>query len=430
MNKTQYFIMAMSNQAYVNREWVLSAFSIRDALKDESIPFILIRGEKNYWFTDPVTQEQVILDNSPITEPPFSFRDEVKLKAGEIPNLKKDITTTLGSLLVNYIALIYPFNDKIEYQEGEFNIKKVEQEIVRRLTTDPEYQDKTSTIAKDPIFVHEYKTFVDAILSLAGYSQLTVPSATKKSMTVNPLIKEKRDELLEKHKDNLDDPAVISMIEQELLKIDKDWIKGDLSEGFYFKGKLTDIARKKLYIMGGFEQGFGLEPDVITSALSEGWNVEDLPALINSLREGAYMRGSQTALGGAATKVVNRMLQNIKITEDDCGATLGWNAYMDKDNINKYVGFYYLKASKPVLITEENMNSLVGKTLTMRSPQFCKSKGMRFCKTCMGVANSENENSLAAYGAEITSLLMNLAMKFAHGVSLKTTVYDVEEVVK
>lgn len=423
MRKVDYFLKALESEAYRYKAWVLHCFSLTRIKEEDELIYRLRSGDKHYYFTDPETGEVVVLDDTDVKKPPFHFREEVKLKAGDLTNLKEDVTTNYGRLLANVVALVYPFGDKIDFINGEFNIGALEKEIAKRLTTDPEFQNKESFKHSNPIFVSEYLTFVDAILSMEGYSQLCVPSATERTMTRDPRIPELKKQLLEKYKDQLHDPAVIAKIDAELIAMDKAWIEGDLGEGFFHKSKSFDIVRKKAHLMHGYEEGFGLEPATVENSLSEGWDIDKLPAMINSLREGTYGRGKMTAEGGYATKVANRMFQNVSIKKEDCGTKMGWMRTVDQS----HVGFYYINSSgNATLITPDNVEKLQGSEVKLRTPQFCKTSGNNFCKFCLGEPNVENENALSAHVAALTSQLMLISMAAVHGKALKTSKFKPE----
>lgn len=428
MNKRDYFLKAMQTGAYRHKAWVLQAFSMSRPGNREPIPLQLQRGENHYFYHDPDLNEDVVLNDASVTEAPFRFTDKLKLKSDDVPNLTKDLESTYGNLLANFIVLVYPFGEKIGYIEGEFKIKAIEKEIERRLTSSPE-----NGKAEDPeaIYVHEYLNYVDAILSLDGFSQLCVPSATAKTMTRDPRIPEIRAQLLEKYKDSLDDPATIAKIDAELVKVDREWMKGDLGEGFYRKDKSYEVVRKKAHLMHGAETGFqdGQKVDVITNSLSEGWDIEKLPGMVNSLREGSYSRGAMTALGGESTKTINRIFQNTTIKEKDCESKLGWDREITKKNAGQYIGFFRIIPSGVEEITEDNHEKFIGKTITLRTPMFCKTPKTGFCETCMGRKASENPNALGALAAEVGSTLMSLMMAAMHGKSLKTEEYKPENVI-
>jgi hypothetical protein len=424
MLKRDYFLEALRNGAYKYKIWVLHAFSHTKLEESTDFPYRLLKQGKQYYFNHPESNEPIILEDSDSSKPPFNFRERFNLKAEEVPNLHKDIESNYGQLLANWVVLVYPFTDKIDYVEGEFSIGAVEKQIHKRLTTNPEFQTPKSFKAENPIYVSEFLTYLDALLSLNGYSQLCIPGASAKSLVTDPQVAVRRKELLKEYEGRLGDPVVVAKIEAELVAMDKAWIKGDISEGFYRKDKMFEGERKKMHVMQGYSTGFGLEPTTITTPLSEGWTAEQLPGMMNSAREGAYGRGKMTALGGAATKTVNRMFQNVSLIHEDCGTKIGWVRILTPESIKTYYGFYFFnKDGTTEILSEANASKVLNKPTMFRSPQFCKIKGINFCKYCVGDVNAENENALGASVAAMTSQTLQISLSAVHTVALKATTY-------
>lgn len=429
MLKRDFFLEAVRNEAYRHKVWVFNMFSITRQTegpnKNES-GYQLLRGEKHYYYLDD-EENPVYLEDTDINEPPFRFKEEVSLSTGELPNVDRDLTTTYGNVLFNMVVLVYAFNDKISFKTGLIKTKAIEAEIEKRLISDGEKPVINNKTIENPIYVSEFLNYVDAIMSLEGYSQLCVPSASRRSLTSDPELHKRRDELLEKYKDRLNDPSVVAKIEEELIAIDKAWIKGDISEGFYHQDKSFNVIRKKMHMLGGYESAFGQDGRTVKNSLVEGWNLDDFPTLVNSLREGTYNRGAETQLGGVAAKTINRMFQNTRISEEDCGSTLGIDHEVTEKNKNEYIGFYRVMANgSPEAINEGNVDKYVNKTLTMRSPMFCKTSRANYCKTCLGNANSENPTGLGSLAGAVGSQLLYIKMKKMHGTSLKTVPFDLE----
>ena len=433
MLKRDYFLQALSAGAFRYKAWVLHAFSHTRLTEADQFAYRLYKGKDHYFFLDPNETgdfPEVTLEDSDSQYPPFHFRESIELKAGEVPNLDHDITSDYGKLLANWVALVYPLGDKIPYVEGEFKLNDISQQIEKRLTTDPEYQTPKSFISPNPIYVKEFIRYMDALLSLEGYSQLCVPAASPKSLITDPQVAIRRAELVKEYAGQLNDPVVVAKIEAELVAMDKAWIKGDISEGFYRKDKMFESSRKKVHIMQGYSTGFGLEPSTSIKPLSEGWTAEELPGGINSLREGAYGRGKLTALGGAATKTVNRMFQNVSLIEGDCGTQLGWSRTLNSTDVKEFYGYYYFKKDgSTAFLTEDTAKDVIDKPTLFRSPQFCKAKGVNFCRFCVGEINAENENAIGASVASMTSQLVGISLSAAHAVTLKATKYTHEQAI-
>ncbi len=431
MHKRDYFLAALKAECYRYKKWVINAFSITTDHDAEPqlpgmYPYQLYRDEISYFFLD-TDGEQVRLEGTHPKEAPFLFREQIVLGVGDVPNLKRNITSTYGNLLFNQMVLCYAFGDKIEYQEGSVSVKKIEKLIEKMLVSDPE---PGQTVEPGKITVSEYKLFNDAIFSLAGFTQLCVPSATERTMTTDPRIAERRKELLEKYKDRLHDPVVQAMIDKELIAMDREWINGDPLKGFYYKDKSFNVVRKKIFLLQGAESGFGLQGELIPRSLEEGWDIQYLPAMSNALRDGSYNRGSQTMLGGEATKFNYRIFQNSSVAEEDCGTTLGLEVKLTASNISHYIASYVITPEGPVEITDENKDTFVGKTVRMRSPIYCKTGGVNFCARCMGSRVAATPRAIPTYAADIGSLFMSLFMKAMHGKALVTEEWDPLEAIR
>lgn len=437
MDKREYFLAALKAGAAYRKDWVLAAFSMimeeEDAYTKDPYPYRIVRWNGEYRFLDPEKNgDLTLLEGTNPNEPPFHLKEKIKLKAGAIPNLKKDVETTYGNLLFNYLVLVWPFYDKIEYLEGRITAKQVEELIQKRLVDEPEGGapqpgDPDWKGGPDaPIYVSEYLKFSEAMFSLVGYTQLCVPSATPKALTTHPDIPKLKAKLLEENKDRLHDPAVIAKIEAELVKLDKEWLKGDPSEGFYIKKGSFDVKRKKLRLMYGAEMAFsdGSRAELVANSLDEGWDISKMPSMMNSLREASYNRGALTALGGETVKYFLRVFQNTKIAEQDCGSKLGREKAVTEENYQRFVGFYKINPDGVERLTEENLRKYIGRTITVRSPMYCLTPSTSYCAVCMGDANAEHPKALGALGAEVGSTFMNISMAAAHGKALAVARYD------
>lgn len=434
MHKRDFFINALKAESYRWKKWVIGCFSI--VLQPEAdgerppnaIPYLLYRNENGYHFRDPDNGMEITwLDGVSPEEPPFAAKEEIVLAAGDLPNLKRGCISTYGNALFNQLVLCYAFGDKIDYMEGPITVQRVEKIIEERLKDDPPEGQP-----RDPnaLYVSEYKKFNEAIFSLAGYTQLWVPSATPRTMTTDPQIKVRRAELLELYKDRLHDPVIQAKIDAELIEMDKAWIKGDPDAGFYYRAKSFNVVRKKVFLLQGAEQGFGVQGELIPNSLEDGWDIKHLPAMSNSLRDGSYNRGSQTQLGGEATKFNYRIFQNTSVTEEDCGSTFGLMVSLTKDNVENYVTNHAITKTGTVAITKENAESFIGKSVRVRSPIYCKTSGANFCAKCMGGKIAATPNAVATYAADIGSLFLGIFMKAMHGKALLTADWDFNSAIR
>lgn len=430
MLKRDYFLNALKSDAGRKKHWMFSAFAITEGESKEYYPYVIKRKEDGiYFLTDD--GEEKITDADP-SQPLFKFRERFNAKAGDIPNLKKDIATTYGSMVCNYTILCLPFYDLIDFQEGFFDIGKVEHIVKERLISDPD-DDFNVPFDKSPDQVEGFrapppnlyvrqKAYFDAnAQATAAYNAICVHSVTYKSLFPHPDAERVKEEYIEKNKDKLSDPAEVAKLEKILQDMDREWLAGDPSLDFYLKGKYFSTTRKRQYYSFGAESPFtdGSTVEFISRPLSKGLDVSKLPTMINTIREGSYNRGAMTELGGAATKAVYRAMSTVEIGSDDCGDTVGFPVLLSRKARSYWIGCYLIEDGKVIEITEDNFNQYADKTVMLRSPMSCKESKPNFCKCCLGKPNTEIGNGLAASSATVTGILLYVFMSAFHAVELK-----------
>lgn len=429
MKKREFFLEAMKAEEYKRSAWVISAFSlIRENENDwKSNPFAyrIVQTPGGFFYINPQDTTSLLpIEDSPIGQALFSMKEMVSLEAGVLPNQPEPVITNYGTILANYICLVYPFGDKIPFVNERFSASKLEQMVVERMKAvapaDPAERDP------ELIYVDEYLKFTNAMMSLTAYTQLCVPASTEKTITPPPGIQEYRAKLLEENKHHLHDPAVIAKIDAQLVQYLKDWLKDDPGMGFLISNKSFDVVRKELYLMIGANVGMDGSGkfELVKGSLSEGWNPENFDILNTVSRSGSFSRGAETEKGGEATKWLFRAASNMSVTGEDCGSTVGVEIFAKPGEERKLIGFTAILGDKQVKITKDNVGQYLGRALTLRSSAFCRFPKTDFCKVCVGdrLANSPTglATAIAAYG----STFMSLMMSAMHGTALKTTRLD------
>lgn len=376
------------------------------------------------------------------TQPLFTIDEPVLLKPNDLKNVKEEVNTTYSAAVINAYVLIYAFGSKIPYIHDMRNGGKLDKLIVSKAVEYPkdflskDEQHLKECIEKldpnDPnIYVHELKKYSFALAALPGFSTISAPAGNVKTMSVNPAIIQRRDQLLEENKDKLHDPVIMANIVNELATMDMKDFENDPAKGFFIKDKSFFVSRMKAHILYGLEYGMDkttLTPAVIKTSLSEGIRVPDLPALVDSSRAASYDRGNQTALAGAGVKEIYRALQNVTIASQPCNTKLGLVLPIEVGGIDELVGRYGLDlgSNKSFLITKEWATKNVGKNVIVRSPMYCKSPGMSYCPECVGIAYSKSPTGLHIAGSDILSIFMNDSMKAMHGKILSVNTIEIE----
>lgn len=438
MNKLAFFLAAMSAGEYRRRAWVISAFALTqeapDAWKAEPYPYRIVQRATGHLYVNPQnTSELLPIEDTVGTEPPFKIKDRFALTAGQIPNVSKDLETNYGNLLFNYIACIYAFGTKIPYLEGRVSPSQLEGIILPRLVDDPAPGTHPPESAQSvaPIYVSEYLRFADAMFNLVGLTQICVPATTRKSMLAPPGIVELKERLLKENEGRLHDPAVIAEIQKQLIAYDREYLKGDLAEGFLITGKAFNVVRSKLFGMHGAEVGLAetVDVDLIRNSLSQGWDIDKFPAMNNSARAGSYNRGAQTMLGGESVKWLLRASSNMSVTQDDCGSMMGIDVAVTKDRLGWITGFSEITPEGPVRITPESAGSYLGRRIAVRSPMYCNLPKTDYCKVCVGERLAVNPNALSAAISEYGSAFLSMFMAAAHGKQLTTAKLEFEKAI-
>lgn len=419
MKKNDYFRDALELGLYTKKDWVITLLAVTEDTPEDRYEYQVVRqGGLAYINTLP-DNKLVKLDDVAKDEPLFKLNDPITVTRDIVPNLNADkLDTTIGRVLFNMIVIYNSFNKKIPFMNEKVKVGKLDSIIGKSMNNE-----------SDPnrITVQEYQSFVNALYYMTNFSNVSVVAITERLITPPPGIDKLKKELQKKYTD-LGDPVQLANYEQELIDFDAKYLKGDPgAENFQNDGKSRNIIRKKLFLSLGSEKGLvndRVRNPVLTS-LYEGWDVKDLPEIINSLRAGAYSRGANTQLGGEMVKWLFRASTGLEIAEEDCHSKVGKPLLVTDSNYKSIVGHYIIVNDKPVLINEDSMASkLNGKVVKVRSPLFCHTPDNNFCKVCLGVATSRNKDGLSIAISEIGSLFLLLKMKAMHGKALSTAKLD------
>jgi hypothetical protein len=431
VNKEKLYIAAMKAKCYSKLAWCFSAFCITreniDEYKKDSYPYRLVSLPTGHFYCDPEKNlELSLIEDALPGEPLYKIKNTLDITPEDIPNLKQNATVTYGSLLVNWITIVFPFGNRIEYQFGEVKVSKVEDIILAKLKdtpTDPSQRNDTD------IYVDEYVVFADAMFFLSGLTQICVWALTEKTLLPPPGIKEFKEKLLLENKGHLNEASTIAKIDAQLVAYDSAWLKGDEGENFLLSNKSRKIVRKKLFLMHGAEVGLEentTEVKLIKNSLTEGWEVDAIPDMNNSLRAGSFNRGAQTELGGVSVKWLLRASSNINVTSDDCGTKLGITTYVNETNFKRLIATnVVIKEGSKLVVNEEDARTYLGKKIMVRSPMYCTLSQTDFCKVCVGLNLAANPTGLSVAISEYGSAFLSLFMSAAHGKELALAKLDI-----
>lgn len=421
MKRLDYFLASMKAKAHYRKSWILRTFSV--VLDPVPVPvrWDLEQRDDGVFVYVPTEggDAWVKLDDVAPWTIPCIYSEAITLQAGDVENLSTTVETTFGDALYNSRVTVYAFGALYPYEVGPVNPQVISKWIAKKLTSDPLPGEPW---LPNTVYVRDYLKWGRAIVDLGGY-EFFAPSITEKSMTSHPDRDKVRAAAIARHEGELDDPAVQSRIQDEMIALDKEHIKGDPSEGFMFKNKTFNTARKRMFGIHGPEAGFseGGRATLVVNSLEEGLDITKLPEMVNSLRAGSYYRGALTALAGEDVKFLMRIFQNSSVSEKDCGSKLGLPTVVT----GEWVGHYFLEGDALKHLTEENFAQYKDKVVLMRVPGYCQTSHSDYCATCMGDLVAENPDSLGSMATQVSSTFMGVMMASAHAKELKTAELDV-----
>lgn len=342
--------------------------------------------------------------------------DELVLKKGMIKNYEGEpLSTTVGRFLLNYTLLVIPFGDAITYvNDKPWSTGTIEKLIVK------------ATVA-GKIESNAVYRYIDNAYHLSSYNDFFVPALSEKAITASPEVSKLREELLLKYADKLKDPNTMNIIENELIKMDREFLQGDVSNGFLIKSKNYEVHRKRMFLLLGMMETFGDAErgfNFGTTNLNDGMKLEELPLLANDARRGSYGRGKDTAKGGAEGKFIGRNFQDAKINMDDCGDMRGLPITLTRYNKDHFIHRTIIDKDRLVELTPDNLDRYIDRTVNLRSPMYCQAK-FGHCYTCMDSRFKKvGIKMLNISPISISSTLLNISMQSMHGTKVSTINID------
>lgn len=405
MKRFEYITYSLKTDNFLKLEWYVTFFSILNS-SFTSNKYLRIVANR---YEVEVAGKWEVLEDATIHEPIFTIKDKITLEPNTLDNQPNKIDTTLGKVIVNKVLLEHNFKDKIDYINTKVSVSDIEKILVIKLKN-------------KEVKVSEYLSFTDSVTFIRGLSMLTNISATPKNILPPPNIDKIKKELYEKFnkkygEDWVKDRVKVVEYQDELKKVDTEWLKDDPTLGKLLNKKIKDNARVKMYLTFGPEVGFnkdGSNMQFVSNSLMDGYpdTKEELTAMFNSSRSGSYDRGKETQKGGAAAKDILKATSNYTIKEGDCGTTMGKELLVTKDNKTSLINRNILVNGKTIKI--DNPDEYIGKVIVLRSPMYCKEKGSAWCSACVGGNMKDYKQGVSLVVTNISSIILNTSMKSMH----------------
>ncbi|QXO09479.1 hypothetical protein pEaSNUABM11_00055 [Erwinia phage pEa_SNUABM_11] len=419
MNKLDYLIAACKRGAWRRLVWRLSVFNVCTFPaneRPEDYDLTYIDGYPHYWQDEAPSQEPgwIKIEGADKDKELFYAEDRFTMIPDHYPGFEGKVETGVGRYVFNWIVIYYAFGTRMPYLVDQPSPLAYQNEIYKRCL-DNEDDDPNNEAAIRPSMVGK---FIQGLSEIAPMTIAIAPTGTLRSLSVHPDTYKMRDALLLKHKDELDNPAVIVQIEKALDALDTEWLSGDQSIQFY-ASKKSRMRRRKLFLMYGIETAFkeGADFTLIPTSLMEE-NKSGLSYLVdkyNSTREGSFMRGAETAKGGEQVRIIQMIFQNHRIVEGDCGTKLTQVVKITPTNQFMYVGMNSVDNGKLVQLSKDMLKGLLGKTIRIRRPLLCQRGHVDCCAACASADKAKEERAIAADIATGMSNIMLNAMGAMHG---------------
>ena len=320
-------------------------------------------------------------ENLGVNKPKYEPNDIVIIKPNMYKGNKEEIRTTVGRVIYNKLIV-----EKIGLEKslGFMNFalsSKGNKKLEAILAKD---------ILNEKITVDQMRKYVE-VRDWIGYQLHAVISTsfTPGTTKIHPEVAKLRDELIKKYKKELDagDNRISEMIENQLIERTKELLKDDPGMDLYVSGARGSVENnlKNITLMRGaiFNSATG-KYDIVQKSLMDGIDRKDITSASNSILAGAYPKSVGTQVSGYMAKQLIACCQTEVLDDEgtDCGTLRGVPFTITEKNKNKVIHRYIMVNKKPLLLTEDNINTYVGKTVNLRSPMTCISN--KICNCCAG----------------------------------------------
>ena len=360
----------------------------------------------------------------------FYTDDLIKIGSNNYPGIKDNIITTIGIYMANKFLYedlhLFGYVNKTIDADVNAKIDKILAKALKAEDVTQEtvctYIDKCQFLFGGPL-AHIINTSMSETL-------LSLPSSAK--ALKNKLFKENKEAL--DNNDPIVSAKIASQVVDESLKEMK--TKHDPAVGLFDSNCGIDPYNnyRTMFVMkGAVADNTGLYPSgfkVVKSNYDNGITKEDLPLIADSLVTSAYTKGVATQDSGTSAKQVNAVFQRIRLQarNSDCKTDRTLPVTITADIKSNYIYRYIVENKRLVMLTDDNIDNYVNKTVNMRSPIYCHAEDPEYCNICTG-------DRLYRVGIKNIGLTfnimrgatMNLQMKSFHDTTVKyTTISDKE----
>lgn len=154
----------------------------------------------------------------------------------------------------------------------------------------------------------------------------------------------------------------------------------------------------------------------ITPGTADGYSKLDYYNAADASRRGFFYKSIMAHKPGYMARKIIMSSSNISLSKTkDCKSKKYFELKVTPEISKSIIGRYYLEGNKLEEITEDNIKSLVNKSIKMRSPLFCKAED-GICPICYGkLAEKLNSTEIGVLaGGAVNQVGINSMMKLRH----------------
>ena len=289
---------------------------------------------------------------------------------------------------------------------------------------------------EDTINRQQFNSYLDHRDTL-GYwlNGMLAHTISERMLKPLPQIEKRKAELCKKYEKELAEHNidVMTKISNELTEYAKELLKDDPVMDLYLSGDL-DFAnnyKNNSIIKGAVMNKITGEFDFIETSFMDGIAIKDLPAHANSILASQYPASIATADAGYMGKKLMALLQMMEIDEPgtDCGTKNLIPVTVTKYNSPFLANIYINEGGQEKLLTEDKINSYIGKTIMMRSPMSCKNP--KICSKCAGsLFYKLGVEHAGLFATQISHSALNLGLKSKHRSLVELYTFNPDELIE
>lgn len=367
-----------------------------------------------------------LLANTVDGDAPFDATDSFVLPKGRYYN-KENVTTTVGRYIFNLVTLTERTGPHIGYINFPVNgsgMGKIEAKM-------------SDLLMNDIISVEDYSNWIDRLQWLSfSISDYVNPPLTTNLLTMPENVKKRKQELLSKESNiealNNKDIITASKIEKELLDMSKEELKDLPDMDIYDSGsrgsfgnnfKITAVSRGVVPCVSHPEK-----VNISMASLDEGIPPEERYIYADVLTNASASRSLMTRNGGYEAKKLAAAFQGIVFDKkgSDCGTRLTVPLLVTEGNKKLLTDRYIMVNNRTTLLTSNNIDDYVGKTVSLRSPMYCRNP--KYCSKCTGeLYHKLGIENVGLIANVIGTSMTTLSMKAFHNATVKLKEINYED---